>query len=159
MPLNIYLFSTGQTNFTNSQLKDVLCLIDFRKLSETVLEQCKLCKSIPQEFITEAALALCERLRTELNKHKSSNSKLNETKPPYQDVYSSYKLKYPKYNCKKMFNPQGKNPRETGISHSYVLFLKQHIVCHHWNCKRHHTNLLLNNGNSIQDEYSKTTKN
>ena len=79
---------------TNSQLKDALGLVDLKKISEKVLEECQLCKHIPQEFITEAALALCGKLRNELNQQKSLTAHKPENLKK-NDFYNTYKLKYP----------------------------------------------------------------
>ncbi len=46
-------------------------LIDFRKLNESTLDLCKDSECIPAKYVTEAALALCAKLRKELDDQKT----------------------------------------------------------------------------------------
>ena len=79
--------------------KELLSVIDFNKLSETTLELCKESKFIPSEFVTEAALALCSKLRKELDDTKTllksyEKSKISAYKDPIEtNRYLSCKFK------------------------------------------------------------------
>ncbi len=46
-------------------------MIDFSKVNENTLEACKNSKQIPNDVILDAALALCKKLRKELDDAKS----------------------------------------------------------------------------------------
>lgn len=85
----------------------MLDLIDFNKLSEKTLEDCKKSEFIPPQYITEAALALCAKLRKELEDSKLLVKSLEYSRPPnlttssrfIPDTSSNYSPRY----CK-LFN-------------------------------------------------------
>ena len=51
----------------------MFALIDFRKINEKTLDECKDCQFVPQTVVTEAALSLCAKLRKELDEMKLLN--------------------------------------------------------------------------------------
>jgi hypothetical protein len=63
-------------------------LIDFNKLDEKTLDTLKVSHSIPHKYITEAALALCVKLRKELDEQKALVKAL-EVKSNYPNVVLS----------------------------------------------------------------------
>ena len=81
--------------------KELLDLIDFHKLNENTLELCKNSDFIPPQYVTEAALALCAKLRKELDEYKSY-AKSVDIKTA--SAYNSYSLptttKYATSLCK-----------------------------------------------------------
>jgi hypothetical protein len=70
-----------------------LSLIDFQKLSEKVLEECKN-EFIPPQYISEAALALCAKLRRELDESKVLAKSYDYAARPYTTTTSSYVSPY-----------------------------------------------------------------
>lgn len=79
----------------------LLSLIDFEKINEKTLKLCKNSPFIPAQNISEAALALCFKLRDELEDAKltikSYEIKNNLAKTAEKAVYSaSYASKYTK---------------------------------------------------------------
>lgn len=105
MLLNFFIFNLFfKDNFNSNSQQELLDLIDFHKLNEKTLEECKNSAFIPPKYVTEAALALCAKLRKELDEHKaliksleikvypSIQTKLTTTTPNLND--NLYRTKY-----------------------------------------------------------------
>lgn len=69
--------------------KELLDLIDFQKVSEATLEECKQSEFIPSQYIIEAALALCAKLRKELDDSKLRIKSLELNSRPYYTTTSA----------------------------------------------------------------------
>ena len=65
------ILTKDHLNIDTDKQKELLDLIDFSKLSEATLELCKDSDHIPAQFVTEAALVLCTKLRKELDEAKT----------------------------------------------------------------------------------------
>ena len=65
--------------------------IDFNKLNEETLENCKHCDLIPAEHVSQAALGLCMKLRRELDEANLKLKALNirSSRPSRDSSYSS----------------------------------------------------------------------
>ena len=98
-------------------------MIDFQKLNEKTLEECKNSRYVPQNIVTEAALSLCAKLRKELNELKQLNKPyeaitksrsptllLNTTDCPITPAYTGY-TSTAKYRspCKKSLKKENRN--------------------------------------------------
>lgn len=57
--------------------------IDFHKLSEKSLEDCKKSEVVPPQYIAEAALALVAKLRKELEESKYRQPAIDQSRPHY----------------------------------------------------------------------------
>jgi len=67
----LFLLIKDHLNIDSGKQKELLDLIDFSKLSESTLELCKESDHIPPQFVTQAALVLCTKLRKELDDAKT----------------------------------------------------------------------------------------
>jgi len=52
---------------SSSEREELLSQVDFSRVNEETIAACKTNKLIPQQLITDAALALCVKLRKELD--------------------------------------------------------------------------------------------
>lgn len=66
-------------------------MVDFQKLNEKTLDECKKSEFIPPKHITEAALSLCSKLRKELEEARLLIKSLESTKQPTRSLTSSSK--------------------------------------------------------------------
>lgn len=85
-------------------------MIDFNKLSEKTLEECKDNEHIPPKYVAEAALALVVKLRKELD-----DTKKNVPKP-----YDYVPKPSPTYNNPTAYNPSNNYNPSTGYSSSPI---------------------------------------
>ena len=74
----------------SSTKKSLFDRIDFHKLNEETLENCKDSEHIPAEHVSQAALALCTKLRRELDEANLKLKALNiRSRPSRDSSYSS----------------------------------------------------------------------
>ncbi|CAF4299596.1 unnamed protein product, partial [Rotaria magnacalcarata] len=66
LALDDILKNEKSTKLTSNEREELLSQIDFSRVSEETIAACKSNKLIPQQLITEAALALCTKLKNEL---------------------------------------------------------------------------------------------
>jgi hypothetical protein len=78
-------------NIDTDKQRELLDLVDFQKVNEKTLEECKNSEFIPPQCITEAALALCNKLRKELDDAKMQLKSHEIKSRPSRDFLSSYK--------------------------------------------------------------------
>jgi hypothetical protein len=86
-------FTTGvsfvekSTQMSEQEREELINQIDFSRVSEETITACKTNQLIPQKVITEAALALCIKLRRELDEAKNrlrlAEHELGKTRPAY----------------------------------------------------------------------------
>jgi hypothetical protein len=73
------------TQLSSTEREELLSQVDFSRVNEETIAACKTNKLIPQQLITDAALALCVKLRKELeetrNRLHSIENGLNKTRP------------------------------------------------------------------------------
>jgi hypothetical protein len=63
----LFFFCTEKsTQLSSSEREELLGQIDFSRVSEETIAACKNNKLIPQQLITDAALSLCTKLRSQL---------------------------------------------------------------------------------------------
>jgi hypothetical protein len=83
------------TQLSNTEREELLSQIDFSRVNEETIATCKTNKLIPQQLITDAALALCIKLRKQLeetqNRLHSLENGSNKTRTNHTSS-SSYNL-------------------------------------------------------------------
>ena len=62
----MYIFSTDTAKVADKDKEALLETVDFRRLSEEALQNAYDSKLVPDPYVTKAALALCAKLRGEL---------------------------------------------------------------------------------------------
>ena len=79
--------SEKSTRLSEQEREELINQIDFSRVSEETITACKTNQLIPQKVITEAALALCVKLRRELDEAKSrlrlAEHELGKTRTTY----------------------------------------------------------------------------
>ena len=74
-----------KSQFSDDEREQLLSQIDFSRVSEETIMACKNNKFMPQQLITDTALALCVKLRNELdetrNRLRVAESELNRARP------------------------------------------------------------------------------
>ena len=91
-PANILisLLTKDHSKINTNVQKKLFDSIDFNKLNEQTLENCKDSERIPAEYITQAALTLCAKLRKELDEANLKLKAFNiRTRPSRDSSYSS----------------------------------------------------------------------
>ncbi len=72
---------------SSSEREELLNQIDFSRVSEETIAACKSNKLIPQQLITDAALSLCAKLRSQLEETQTRlrfvETELAKTRPSY----------------------------------------------------------------------------
>jgi hypothetical protein len=72
---------------SNHEREELLAQIDFSRVNEETIAACSTNKLIPQQLITDAALALCTKLRTELEETRTrlrlAENELVKSRPTY----------------------------------------------------------------------------
>jgi len=81
---------------SSSEREELLNQVDFSRVNEETIAACKTNKLIPQQLITDAALALCVKLRKQLeetrNRLNSIDNGLNKSRPINTTTSSSNKI-------------------------------------------------------------------
>ena len=72
---------------SSSEREELLNQIDFSRVNEETIAACKTNKLIPQQLITDAALAVCKKLRTQL---EDTHRRLQAIEQPSSRVRTSY---------------------------------------------------------------------
>ena len=85
VPKFVFFFKIDNFNIGIQKQQELLDLIDFHKLGEKTLDTLKSSNIIPHKYITEAALALCAKLRKDLDEQKGLVKAL-EMKSNYPNV-------------------------------------------------------------------------
>ena len=74
-----------KSQFSDDEREQLLSQIEFSRVSEETIMACKNNKFMPQQLITDTALALCVKLRNELdetrNRLRVVESELNRARP------------------------------------------------------------------------------
>jgi len=72
---------------SSNEREELLSQIDFSRVSEETIAACKSNKLIPQQLITDAALSLCTKLRSQLEETRArlrlAESELSKSRPSY----------------------------------------------------------------------------
>ena len=80
------------TQLSNLEREELLNQIDFSRVNEETIAACKTNKLIPQQLITDAALALCGQLRSQLDETharlRSVEGRLAKTRTSYSSESS-----------------------------------------------------------------------
>jgi hypothetical protein len=75
------------TQLSNNEREELLSQIDFSRVSEETIAACQNNKFIPQQLITDAALALCTKLRRQLEETRArlrlAENELSKSRPLY----------------------------------------------------------------------------
>ena len=78
---------------SNTEREELLSQVDFSRVNEETIEACKSNKLIPQQLITDAALALCAKLRKELDEARKHltfiENQPTKTRPSYTNTSPS----------------------------------------------------------------------
>ncbi|CAF4130493.1 unnamed protein product, partial [Rotaria magnacalcarata] len=96
LALDDILKNEKSTKLTSNEREELLSQIDFSRVSEETIAACKSNKLIPQQLITEAALALCTKLKNELEETRVrlrvAENELAKSRPTY--TMSKYRTRY-----------------------------------------------------------------
>ncbi|CAF1337440.1 unnamed protein product [Adineta steineri] len=96
LALDDILKSEKSTEMSSTEKEELLNQIDFSRVNEETIAACKNNKLIPQHLITEAALALCAKLRVQLEETetrlRSAENELARSRPSYTS--SSYRTRH-----------------------------------------------------------------
>ena len=75
------------TKLSKDEREELISLIDFSRVNEETIAACKSNKLIPQQLVTEAALALCAKLRKQLEETRArlhlAENELAKSRPTY----------------------------------------------------------------------------
>lgn len=82
------------TQLSSSEREELLSQVDFSRVNEETIAACKTNKLIPQQLITDAALALCAKLRKQLDETRHrlqliEGGDLSKSRPAYASTSSS----------------------------------------------------------------------
>jgi hypothetical protein len=81
---------------SSNEREELLSQIDFSRVSEETISACKSNKLIPQQLITDAALTLCAKLRSQLEETQTrlrlAESELAKSRPTYISSSIIYNL-------------------------------------------------------------------
>ncbi len=74
---------------SNTEREELLSQVDFSRVNEETIEACKSNKLIPQQLITDAALALCAKLRKELDEARKHLNLIENLPTKSQPSYTN----------------------------------------------------------------------
>ena len=74
---------------SNHEREELLAQIDFSRVNEETIAACSTNKLIPQQLISDAALALCTKLRTELEETRTRLRLAENELVKYRPSYTS----------------------------------------------------------------------
>jgi hypothetical protein len=84
------------TQLSSTERDELLNQIDFSRVNEETIAACKDNKLIPQQVITEAALALCAKLRNQLEEAQARlrlvENDVGKSRPSYTSSGTIYTL-------------------------------------------------------------------
>jgi hypothetical protein len=84
---SFYFYIEKSTQLSSEEREELLSQIDFSRVNEDTIAACKTNKLIPQQLISEGALALCAKLRSQLEETRGrlrlAESELAKTRPSY----------------------------------------------------------------------------
>jgi hypothetical protein len=84
------------TQLSSQEREELLSQIDFSRVNEETISACKTNKLIPQQLIADAALALCAKLRSQLEETQArlrlAENELVKPRPTYTSSSMIYKL-------------------------------------------------------------------
>ncbi|CAF1035469.1 unnamed protein product [Adineta steineri] len=110
LALDEILKDEKSTQLSNTEREELLSQIDFSRVSEETITACKSNKLIPQQLITDAALALCVKLRKQLEntEHRlhSIEFELGKSRPTHS---SSSKYRTPQLNSSFRLPPRSRS--------------------------------------------------
>ncbi|CAF0875492.1 unnamed protein product [Rotaria sp. Silwood1] len=96
LALDDILKNENSTTLSSTEREELLNQIDFSRVNEETIAACKNNKLIPQQLITEAALALCAKLRKQLDETRtrlcSIENELSKSRPTYTSP--SYRTRF-----------------------------------------------------------------
>ena len=74
---------------TTDEREELLSHVDFSRVNEETIAACKSNKLIPQQLITDAALALCAKLRKQLDETRTRLHFVENELTKSRSIYSS----------------------------------------------------------------------
>jgi hypothetical protein len=81
---------------SSNEREELLSQIDFSRVSEETIATCRSNKLIPQQLITDAALTLCTKLRSQLEETRTRlrlvENELAKSRPTYLSSSMIYHL-------------------------------------------------------------------
>ncbi|CAF2669891.1 unnamed protein product [Rotaria sp. Silwood2] len=96
LALDDILKNENSTKLSNNEREELLNQIDFSRVNEETIAACRSNKLIPQQLITEAALALCAKLRNQLDETRArlrlAENELTKSRPTYTSSSMIYNL-------------------------------------------------------------------
>ncbi len=79
---------------SSSEREELLNQIDFSRVNEETIATCKSNKLIPQQLITEAALSLCAKLKSQLDETQTRLHLAENELIKYRPTYTSSSMIY-----------------------------------------------------------------
>lgn len=90
------IFVEKSTQLSSQEREELLSQIDFSRVNEETITACRTNQLIPQQLITDAALALCTKLRSQLDETRARlrmvESELVRSRPSYSSSSKNFNL-------------------------------------------------------------------